>query len=248
MSSEHKTNSCRIKLIMKKMNIFIHIITNFLIVAILFGLYLACVPMFDTTTANAPIYKGDTDSCTVALMVNVYQGSEYVEEMLVILQKYKVTCTFFVGGCWAEKNMELLKQMSEVAQIGNHGYLHLDHAKLSYQQNLEEIALCDKLIEKVTGKKCNLFAPPSGSMGNNMLKVCEKLDYKVIMWSKDTIDWRDKDADLVYKRATKDTQSGDLILMHPTEHTVKALPKIIEKLLENNLTPVSVLDIIESTY
>lgn len=233
---------------MKKFNIFIHILTNFLIVAILFGLYLACVPRLDATTANAPIYKGDTESNTVALMINVYQGSEYVEQILEILGKYNITCTFFVGGCWTEKNIDLLRKMSERAEIGNHGYLHLDQAKISYQQNMEEIALCGKLIERVTGKQCNLFAPPSGSIGSNMLKVCEKLDYKVIMWSKDTIDWRDKDADLVYKRATKDTQSGDMILMHPTEHTVKALPKIIEKLLDSGLIPVKVSDIIESTY
>ena len=233
---------------MKKINIFIHILTNFLIIVILFGLYLACVPNLDATAANAPIYKGDTQSKSVALMVNVYQGSEYVEQILNILDKYNVTCTFFVGGCWVEKNMDLLKAMSSVAEIGNHGYLHLDHARISYQQNLEEIALCDKLITKVTGLKCNLFAPPSGSMGSNMLKVCEKLNYKVIMWSKDTIDWRDKNEDLVYKRATKDTQSGDMILMHPTAHTVKALPKIIENLQGKNLTLVKVSDIIQNIY
>lgn len=233
---------------MKKINIFVHILTNFLIIVILFGLYLACVPNLDATAANAPIYKGNTQSNSVAIMVNVYQGSEHVEAMLDILERYKVTCTFFVGGCWAEKNMDLLKAMSGMAEIGNHGYLHLDHAKLSYQQNMEEIALCSTLIEKIIGKKCNLFAPPSGSMGTNMLKVCENLNYRVIMWSKDTIDWRDKNEDLVYKRATKDTQSGDMILMHPTAHTVKALPKIIESLQEKNLTLVKVSDIIENTY
>ena len=48
------------------------------------------------------------------------------------------------------------------------------------------------------------------------------------MWSKDTIDWRDKDSNLVYKRATNNVTNGDLILMHPKEHTLKALPKILD--------------------
>ena len=233
---------------MKKCSVFVHILTNIVIIAILFGLYIACVPPYGVAVANAPIYRGDTEGNKVAIMVNVYQGSDYVEEMLAILEKYQVTCTFFVGGCWAEKNMDLLKKMSLVAEIGNHGYLHLDHAKLSYRQNLEEIALCDKLINQVTGIKTNLFAPPSGSIGEEMLKVCESLDYKVIMWSKDTIDWRDKDSSLVYKRATKDTQSGDMILMHPTEHTVKAMPEVIEYYLKNNLSPVKVTEIIENEF
>ncbi len=233
---------------MKKNSVFVHILTNIIIIAILFGLYVACVPPYGTAVANAPIYRGDTESNKVAIMVNVYQGSNYVEQILTIMDKYQVSCTFFVGGIWAEKNMELLKKMSQSAELGNHGYLHLDHANLSYKQNLEEIALCDKLITQVTGIKTNLFAPPSGSIGDNMLKVCESLDYRVIMWSKDTIDWRDKDSSLIYKRATKDAKSGDMILMHPTEHTVKALPEIIEFYLKNNLKPVRVSEIIDNEF
>jgi peptidoglycan/xylan/chitin deacetylase (PgdA/CDA1 family) len=47
------------------------------------------------------------------------------------------------------------------------------------------------------------------------------------MWSKDTIDWRDKDKDLIIKRATKEVRGGDLILMHPKAHTLGALKEII---------------------
>lgn len=228
---------------MKKYNVFVHIVSNCIIVALLFGLYLACVPNDKAYTANAPIYKGNASTGKVALMVNVYQGSEYVEDIMEVLERYDATCTFFVGGCWAEKNMDLLKKMSEKAGIGNHGYLHLDHAKLSEKQNREEIVLCDRLIEKVTGKKTNLFAPPSGSIGNNMIKVCEELEYKIIMWTKDTIDWRDKDYELVFKRATKDVSGGDMILMHPTEHTVKALPYILDYYAANGLSTATVSEL-----
>ena len=44
--------------------------------------------------------------------------------------------------------------------------------------------------------------------------------YKVILWSIDTIDWRDKSEKIVYKRATKNISGGDLVLMHPKEHTL----------------------------
>lgn len=232
---------------MKKYNVFVHVVSNCVIVALLFALYLACVPADGIQTAAAPIYKGDASGGRVALMVNVYQGSEYVEGMLEVLERYDATCTFFVGGCWAEKNMDLLKKMYERADLGNHGYLHLDHAKLSEKQNREEIVLCDRLVETVTGKKMRLFAPPSGSIGNNMLKVCEELGYKVIMWSKDTIDWRDKDYELVFKRATSNIQSGDMILMHPTEHTLKALPAILDRYAELGLSTATVAEIIRGT-
>jgi len=60
------------------------------------------------------------------------------------------------------------------------------------------------------------------------------------MWSKDTIDWRDKDANLVFSRATKNIEGGDLILMHPTEHTLKALPLILEYYSINGYTATTV--------
>ena len=70
----------------------------------------------------------------------------------------------------------------------------------------------------------NLFAPPSGSFNKSTLDACKELGYSVIMWSKDTIDWRDKDANLIYTRATNNISGGDFILAHPTEYTLKSLP------------------------
>ena len=228
---------------MKKHSIFVNIISNLIIIMVIFGLYLACVPT-NFTTAFEPIYKVETKENQVAIMINVYEGKEYVEQIIKILNNYNATCTFFIGGIWAEKNHELLIEMGEVAELGNHGYLHRDHATLNEKQNREEILLCQNLVEKITGIKTTLFAPPSGSIANTMLTVCERLDYKVIMWSKDTIDWRDKDFQLILSRATKDVQSGDMILMHPTEQTVKALPLILDKYKEKNLQTVTVSELL----
>ena len=60
------------------------------------------------------------------------------------------------------------------------------------------------------------------------------------MWSKDTIDWRDKDENTILSRATKNLSNGDLILMHPKEHTLNVLPKIIDFILENGYNIVTV--------
>lgn len=205
-----------------------HLVSNIVIVAVILGLYIGCIEAPAAVSASAPIYKGGTSEKNVSLMINVYWGDEYLDGMLKVLDSYNAKCTFFVGGSWAAKSTPMLSKISENHEIGNHGYLHKDHKVLNKKQNLDEISLCHKLVEETTGKKMNLFAPPSGSIGNAMLEVCKELDYKVIMWSKDTIDWRDKDYDLVFKRATSKLENGDLILMHPTEHTLKALPAILD--------------------
>lgn len=47
---------------------------------------------------------------------------------------------------------------------------------------------------------------------------------------------------LIYNRAIKNAKGGDLILMHPTENTVKALPRIIENLKQKGFVLTKVSD------
>lgn len=224
----------------KRDSLFVHFVANLIIIAVLLTFFLGSVIAPVAITASAPIYRGNAEEKKVSLMINVYWGEAQLPEILEILDAYNVTCTFFVGGCWAAKNLNLLKQIAEKHEIGNHGYLHKDCKKLSQQQITDEILVCEKLVEQATGKKTRLFAPPSGSLGDNLFVVAKKLDYKVIMWSKDTIDWRDNDYKVIYQRATSQVQNGELILMHPMQHTVKALPLILEFYKQNGYKVVSV--------
>lgn len=227
-------------------NRFINITCNIiiaLIVGVVFSLsiFSPVISVSNTKTEKA-IYSGNKDKNNISLMINVYWGDEYLDSMLKTLKENNVKCTFFVGGCWVARNNEmLLKILNDGHEIGNHGYNHKDHAKLSAKQNQEEINTTTELVEAITGYKMNLFAPPSGSYNDSVLTIASSLGYKTIMWSKDTIDWRDKDEDLIFKRATDKASNGDLILMHPTEKTDSALGKIIKTLKQKgfNLTTVS---------
>ena len=73
-----------------------------------------------------------------------------------------------------------------------------------------------------------------------MLSACKALNMQTILWTKDTIDWRDKDAALIYMRATKDVKCGDFILMHPMKETADALEDILKYYDDNNLKTVTV--------
>lgn len=197
---------------------------------------------------NKAIYRGNENESNVSLMFNVYWGTEYIEPILKVLEKQGVKTTFFIGGSWATKNNVLLKKIYENGhEIGSHGYSHKDAEKLSYKQNIDEIKMADSTIKSIIGIEPKLFAPPSGSIGSDMFKACNELNKKVIMWSRDTIDWRDKDSSLVLKRATLDIQNGELILLHPTEHTLKALPIIIDTLQNQKYQITTVSKCIEES-
>lgn len=227
-----------------------YIISNIIIVMVLASLTLLTFSFYSPEMAfaprgNDPYYQGNPSSQGVSLMINVYWGTEYIQPMLDVLADYEVRCTFFVGGSWVVSNGSLLQKIYDAGhEIGNHGYFHKDHKKLDYDKNRAEIANCGAIVQSTLGTSMTLFAPPSGAFSENTLKAAVELGYKVIMWSKDTIDWRDKDDNLVYTRATRNITSGDMILMHPTAHTLKALPRILDTYKSLSLTATTVSNLI----
>ena len=193
----------------------------------------------------APIYSGRTETAQVALMFNVYENTDVVNGILDVLKSHNAKATFFVGGCWADDNNQTLKRILEEGHsLGNHGYFHKNHKKLTEAQNLAEIKNTHDLVLAITGYSMTLFAPPSGAFSVTTLKVAEKLGYRSIMWSKDTIDWRDNDVNLIVKRATA-VDSGDFILMHPKAHTLKALPTILQFYFEKGISTNTVDELIK---
>ena len=218
---------------------------------LIIALVIACVGGFavfaglsivPTTAVSGVYYNGDTTKNDVTLMINVYWGTEYLDDMLEILNNYNVKTTFFIGGTWAVLNEDYLTKIYESGhELANHGYHHKDHDKLDEAGNLNEISTTHKIVKELTGVEMDLFAPPSGAYDSLTVTCAEQLGYHTIMWTRDTIDWRDHDSNLIYSRAVKNAKGGDLILMHPTEATVEALPKIIEYFQANNfnLTTVS---------
>lgn len=229
---------------MKVKRININFITNVILcVTLIFVCFVSFYPASDTVfNENGDVYyNGDTSKKNVSLMFNVYESAENVSAIMDILGERDVKATFFVGGCWADDNGEILQRMvAEGHEIGNHGYFHLDHSGIGEVKNLEEITNTEKMVVALCGYQTKLFAPPSGAYSKVTLQVAEKLGYKVIMWTKDTIDWRDYDSELVFSRATKDLSGGDLILMHPKAHTVEALPKILDFIEQNGFNQTTV--------
>ncbi len=187
------------------------------------------------------LYSGNSDNNNVSFMINVYEGNDYVRNILDILDVYNVKTTFFVGGVWATKNIDLVKEIyTRGHELGNHGFYHKDQDKLDFDSNVQEISTCHRVISENIGIEMKLFAPPSGAYDITTVDAAVSLNYQTIMWTHDTIDWRDQDCDLIYKRATKDLSNGDLILMHPTKKTVEALTDIISYAINNGFNPTTV--------
>ena len=187
------------------------------------------------------LYYSSPSPKGVSLMFNVYESAENVYKILDILDEYGAKATFFIGGCWADDNVDCLREIDRRGhEVGSHGYFHRDHDKLSYAENVEEISVSVKLIDSILGTQTTLFAPPSGAFSDATLSASESLGLKTIMWSRDTIDWRDSDVALIVKRATENLENGEFILMHPKDVTVKALPQILNNVRQSGYSAVTV--------
>lgn len=224
----------------------LRVITNVILISLVAAVAaITFIPQKAVTISSnngySAIYNGKRDSGGVCLTFNVYENTEVVNGILDVLKNYSAKATFFVGGCWADDNQQTLKRIvNEGHELGNHGYYHKDHKKLDASGNEAEIVRNDKIVYALTGYKMSLFAPPSGSFNKTTVETAKSLGYSTIMWTKDTIDWRDDSVSLIVKRATKNLTAGDIILMHPKSHTLKSLTSILEKLKTENLNALTV--------
>jgi peptidoglycan-N-acetylglucosamine deacetylase len=192
-----------------------------------------------------PIYRGNPAKKQMSLMINVAWGTEYLAEILAILDKNSVKATFFLDGSWTAKNGEIAKKIVEKGhEIGNHAYTHPDMAKLGSQRTMQEIVRTNDVIQKATGIRPKLFAPPSGSYSDLTVKTAHGQGMRTIMWTLDTVDWRRPPAATILSRIVPKAQNGALVLMHPTEPTVVALRTMIPELEKKGYRLVTVSELL----
>lgn len=217
----------------------------FIVVAMMSGIVQPIFYGMNSVENLQPISSGSTAEPKVALTCNVFWGEEFLPDMLDTLDRYHVKVTFFIGGSWAKRYPDLLKEIvNRGHEIGNHTYSHPHPNRLTKEQNKEQILKAETLMYENTGVKTNLYAPPYGEYNEVVLLAAHELGYKSIMWSIDTVDWKRPAPEVIRNRVLKKLHNGAIILMHPTDPTAKALPEIIEKMQSQGYQLVKVSEMI----
>lgn len=217
----------------------------FLTVAMLAGMLQPYLGELLPPVKPQPISHGNTNNPKIAFACNVFWGEEFLPDMLNTLDKENSKITFFIGGSWAKRYPDLLKDIaSRGHELGNHTYSHPHPNNLTKQQNQEQITRTEVLVHENTNIKTTLYAPPYGEYNDNVLAAAADLGYTTIMWSIDTIDWQRPPVEVLKNRVLKKIHNGAIILMHPTDPTAKALPELIKELKAKGYTITTVSDIL----
>ncbi|MGE7675059.1 polysaccharide deacetylase family protein [Lysinibacillus sp. NPDC094403] len=188
-----------------------------------------------------PIYHGNEIIPIITFIVNVAWGNEYLIKLLELLKKRDINLTFFLEGRWVEQNPELALMIKDSNhEIGNHSYSHKDMKTLSVDEIQMEITKTNEIINELLGVKPKYFTPPYGYFDSRILEIATRLEMVTVLWSLDTIDWKIDNPNEIIDIIVPNIKNGSIILMHPTESSLKALPYMIEKALDMNYKIVTI--------
>ena len=159
------------------------------------------------------------------------------------LEKYNGRATFFVvGNRVAEYQTEIKRMHDNGHEIANHTYGHKYLNKLGADEIRSQVELCNQAVAAVTGESPRLVRLPGGNKNDTVLG---NVNYPMIMWNIDTLDWKTKNADKTVQAVIGKVKDGDIVLMHEL-YTASgdAAVRIIPTLTEQGFQLVTVSELI----
>ncbi len=161
-----------------------------------------------------------------------------------LLNQHNIPGTFYVIGNLVERNPdEVLKTYQSGHTIANHSYTHPG----LFNKNLTNIGDANVKIEydktddaifKVIGKDATTTRPPGGFVNK---KVAALTNQKQVMWSVDSLDWKNRNADAVYNAVKQNIHNYSVVLFHDLyESTYEALKRLIPELKQEGYTFVGI--------
>ncbi len=164
--------------------------------------------------------------------------SAYTDTLLDTLAEYGAHATFFVSGYrLSDYSSQLERIAQEGHQLGNHTQNHKNLTKLSADALDSEILQTLDTLKAVGGNTKYAVRPVGGAYNS---RVCAAARAPLFNWSVDTLDWKYRSTNSVYKKIMT-ARDGDIVLMHDLyKTTVEAACKAIPELIENGYELVTI--------
>ncbi|MET9344460.1 polysaccharide deacetylase family protein [Nonomuraea sp. NPDC003804] len=173
----------------------------------------------------------------------------YTPWLLDELDDLEVKATFFVVGQMvaADRDHTLPRMVAAGHEIGNHSWSHAELPGLSDEGIARELGRTQDVVEQVAGVRMTVMRPPYGSTDARVAAETRRLGLAQILWSVDTLDWRDRVPSVVARRAAKAT-GGSIVLMHDIHRTtVEAVPNVVESLADKGYRFVTISELYGTT-
>ncbi len=181
-----------------------------------------------------PIYGVKSANQEVALTFDISWGNKTPLPVIEILKKHNVKATFFLSGPWVRQYPEIPQRIkADGHEIASHGHRHINLSTISREEIITEINKAHLAIKDVTGVDANLIRTPNGDYDNKVISTAREINYQVIQWDVDSLDWKNPGVGAITDRVLRLAHPGAIILMHASDtcqQTTAALPAVIEGL------------------
>ncbi|TYP57384.1 polysaccharide deacetylase family protein [Thermosediminibacter litoriperuensis] len=200
--------------------------------------------------------EGPRNVRLVALTFDDGPDSVYTPQILDVLKQHNVKATFFLIGKRAELFPGVVKRMvREGHVVGNHTWSHPNIMKMDNKAMVQEIMKAEEVLSKLAGYRPALFRSPYGSIDEARVKEIEKLNYKIVAWNVDSLDWKSLTAEQVRANILENVREGSIILQHSAGSkeenlagSVAALEDVIVTLKKEGYRFVTVPELLKLPY
>lgn len=164
------------------------------------------------------LWGGDRHLKAIALTFDDGPHSQYTRQVLAVLDRYKVTASFFWLGACVNSSPGIAKEVCDRGHwIGLHGYDHRSFPMLSPTELKDSLEKTQVAIYNA----CNLLPaqvldvrPPNGLFTPHTLKLFRQWNYRPVMWSVVPEDWVQPGVATVVQRVLNQVENGSLIVLH----------------------------------
>jgi len=195
-----------------------------------------------------PIYAAKTDQKVIALTFDISWGKVMAPKVLDVLRQENVKATFFLSGPWSENHAELVERIKTYGhEIESHGQAHVDLNTLGREGAAKNIGQAHAILQRMAGRAPTYVRPPNGAFDKSSVQAAKDLDYATVIWSVDSLDWKNPGVDTIIHRSTRLIHPGAIVLMHASDsckQTDQALPVVIRTLRQQGYSFVLLDDLI----
>jgi peptidoglycan/xylan/chitin deacetylase (PgdA/CDA1 family) len=159
------------------------------------------------------------------------------EKLLSTLLKHDTKATFFMVGKQIDLYPEIAKKIFDQGHtLGYHSYDHR-HAKDSgFRHALSDLDYASKLEDKYGISFNKLYRPPYGALTLLTLIAVLMKGWKVILWSKDSMDSYNNSDHICKILHPEKTTEGDIILFHDDyDNTSNTIDLILDMYKSSNI-------------
>lgn len=192
--------------------------------------------------------RGNANETNIALTFNISWGDEKVHGILEQLEQEDIQATFFVSGEWAERHPEIVEDITEANhELGMLGYRYKSYLDQDIEEVKKDLLKAKEVFRKLEYDDINLLRAPSGHFNKDIIEMAERLELKSIHWNVHPHDWKNPGTDIIVDHVMKETENGDIILLHASDsvkQTEKALSVILPGLKNKGFTFVSISELI----